>query len=110
MGKPGEAKGIEGEWGAGWENGREGDREEEKQQMRFKRNGNTRQVFAGEWSLMDELYAINMTRCFLSSFSRLKSTREQRKKESLKNKGVVFFSPLRISGTDIWIKPGMWRD
>ena len=75
MGKPGEAKGIEGEWVAGWENGREGDREEEKQQMRFKRN----------------------------------DTRAE-KKERFKNKGVVFFSPLRISGTDIWIKPGMWRD
>jgi hypothetical protein len=39
----------EGERGTGWENGREGDREEEKRQMRFKRNGNTREIsFAGE--------------------------------------------------------------
>jgi hypothetical protein len=44
LGKPGEERGREGERGAGWENGREGDREEEKRQMRFKRNGNTRRI------------------------------------------------------------------
>jgi hypothetical protein len=53
---------------------------------------------------MDELYSISIARCF----PRLKSilcSRAQRKKERLKDKGVAFFSPLKISGIDIWINP-----
>ena len=41
VGKSGQEKEREGERGTGWENGREGDTEEKKRQMRFKRNGNT---------------------------------------------------------------------
>jgi hypothetical protein len=34
----------------------------------------------------------------------------KRKVKRLKNKDVTFFSPPKVSGTDIWINPDIWRD
>jgi hypothetical protein len=38
--------------------------------------------------------------------TRLTNVRK-RKEKRLKNKDAIFFSPLKISGTDIWINPDM---
>jgi hypothetical protein len=42
-------------------------------------------------------------------FLGLRSTRGENERKKDKNKDV-FFSPLKISGTDVWINPVMWRD
>ncbi len=42
--------------------------------------------------------------------SHLTNVRKNEKKRRLTIKDVIFFSPLKISGTDKQINPGIWRD